>query len=532
MDRDRRLLKRNLSLGAAMAALLLLFGSLLYLFSLRVYDAEASKAVERELAQLQRLATAIRGAFLHYVKDLSLLRELREVREFVERGATAGEPARMAEDLFIRFAAARPEYYQVRIIAASGWEAVRVERRRDGTVRAVPPEGLQYKGDRYYFTEAISLDEGEIYVSELDLNVEHGEIEVPYVPVIRLATPLFDAGGERRALLVINVYAADLLSLLAPGMFVQTDAGYRFSVGPDGGIEVREARADLPGNRGLVRPGVEGGPLLLYRALELAPGRRLIVVKELDLEPTRALYLRLVGTAVGGFAAAIGLASVVTVAHLRRERKLRAVQEAMINALAVLADERDQVTGAHLERVRRYSALLARELRRDPRYRTAITDEFIADIMLAGPLHDIGKVGIPDAILLKPGPLTEEEWRIMKGHVRIGAQILERAIERYGLRDRYLAMAKNICAYHHERYDGTGYLEGLKGEEIPLEARIFAVADAYDAMRSKRPYKDPLPHDEAVRRIVAASGTQFDPAVVEAFLRCEGEFRRVSEAFR
>ncbi len=527
MVRARRLLKRNLYLGATMAALLALFGAVLYLLSARIYEAEITKLLELERARLRRMATAIQGALLHYVKDLALLRDLPEVRALVERGLSSDAGTEGVEALFAQFAAARPEYYQVRLINASGWEVVRVERGRDGRVRVVPPERLQYKGGRYYFTEAMALGEEGIYVSELDLNVEHGRVEVPYVPVIRLASPLSDSTGERRGLLVLNVYAADLLSLLSPGMSVQTGGRYRFGIGPQGEIEVHEARPGLARDRGTVPLGE--GRLLLYQAIDLVPGRRLVVTEEVDLAPARALYLRLSGTVMGSLAVAIGLASALTVAHLRRERKLSRVQEAMVTALALLADERDQVTGNHLERVRRYSVLLARELRRDPRYRAAITDEFIADLALAGPLHDIGKVGIPDAILLKPGPLTEGEWRIMRNHVRIGAQILERAIERYGLRDRYLVMAKNICAYHHERYDGTGYLEGLKGEEIPLEARIFALADAYDAIRSRRPYKGPMSHGEAVRRIVAASGTQFDPAVVEAFLRCEGEFRRISE---
>jgi putative two-component system response regulator len=352
------------------------------------------------------------------------------------------------------------------------------------------------------------------------------------VPVIRLATPLFDAGGEKKGILIINVYAEELLSMLSPQMFVQTEAGFRFAIGPRGEIEVREARAGLMGESGTVRREGAVEQLLLYQTVELQPGRRLVVAKEVDLAPTRALYLRLTGAVIGSLAVAIGLASTITLVHLKRSRKLLEVQEAMIHALALLADERDQVTGDHLERVRQYSALLARELRKDPRYRTAVTEEFIADLLLAGPLHDIGKVGIPDAILLKQGPLTEEEWRVMKDHVRIGAQILEHAITKYGLKDRYLIMAKNICAYHHERYDGSGYLEGLKGEEIPLEARIFALADAYDAMRSKRPYKDPLPHEEAVRRVKQGSGRHFDPAVVEAFLRCEKEFRRISEGSR
>ncbi len=531
MPSTRRLVKQNWGLIVAIMALLVLFGSLLYFFSSRAYEAEVAQAIELEREDLQRVSTAIQGYFHHFTKDLVLLLNLPEVAEFVEEGFSAGNPAVQVEQLFARFAAPRPEYYQVRIIAASGWEVVRVDRKKDRTVLVVPPSELQYKGNRYYFTEAMRLGKGEIYVSPLDLNIEQGVVEVPYVPVLRLASPLFDSTGKKKGILILNVYAMELFTLLSSGMFIQTEEGYRFGLNSQGEIDFREDALPLEGESGIMHLEGSKHELLLYQAVELHPSRRLVVAKKVDHAPMHALYLRMTFGVIVSFAMALGLASVATAIHLKRARKLADVQEAMIHALALLAEERDQETANHLERVRRYSVLLARELRKDPRYRVVITEEFIADLLLAGPLHDIGKVGIPDAVLLKPGPLTDEEWRVMKNHVRIGAQILGRAIERYGLKDQYLIMARNICAYHHERYDGTGYLDGLKGEEIPLEARIFALADAYDAIRSKRPYKGPLSHEEAVKRIKDAAGRHFDPQVVEAFLRCEEEFRRISESF-
>jgi len=136
-------------------------------------------------------------------------------------------------------------------------------------------------------------------------------------------------------------------------------------------------------------------------------------------------------------------------------------------------------------------------------------------------LHDIGKVAIPDAILLKNGKLTDIEFDEMKKHVLTGQNVLRETIEKYHLTESFLEMGMNICAYHHEKFNGKGYPEGLGGEEIPLEARIFALCDAYDAIRSKRSYKEGLSHLEAMNRIVADKNQHFDPEVVEAFLECE-----------
>ncbi len=205
-------------------------------------------------------------------------------------------------------------------------------------------------------------------------------------------------------------------------------------------------------------------------------------------------------------------------------------RDVTIFALARLAESRDPDTGAHLERVQAYSRLLAQQLVTRPAFQNNIDAEFIRLIFLTSPLHDIGKVGVPDSVLLKQGALTPDEFEIMKAHTLIGAETLQDALERFP-GARYLEMARDIAATHHEHYDGKGYPRGLRGDEIPLCGRIVAVADAYDALTSKRVYKARMSHSSAKQRIVAASGTQFDPEVVAAFLRRQEDFMAVSKRF-
>ncbi len=193
------------------------------------------------------------------------------------------------------------------------------------------------------------------------------------------------------------------------------------------------------------------------------------------------------------------------------------IKDATIFAMAKLAEHKDPETGKHLERTRRNSRLLAQALGEGK--------EFIENIHRAGPLHDIGKVGIPDHILKKPGKLTKKEYEEMKKHTLIGGETIDSIIDEFGVSRGYLIFARDIAKHHHEKYDGTGYPYGLKGEDIPLAARIFALTDAYDAIVSKRVYKDALPHEEAVRRIKADAGTHFDPHIVKTFLKVHQEFQ-------
>jgi putative two-component system response regulator len=198
-------------------------------------------------------------------------------------------------------------------------------------------------------------------------------------------------------------------------------------------------------------------------------------------------------------------------------------------ALAQLADSRDPETGEHLLRMRAYAQLLAERLSRTGPYVRTIGRQFLADFYRSTPLHDIGKVGIPDQILLKPGALTYDEFEIMKQHTVIGAEALEKAAKQSRFGD-FLKMAAVIARSHHEKFNGTGYPDGLCGDEIPLCARITTVADVFDALTSSRVYKEAMPCEEACALIVSQSGQQFDPAVIAAFVACYDEFVRVKAA--
>lgn len=251
-------------------------------------------------------------------------------------------------------------------------------------------------------------------------------------------------------------------------------------------------------------------------------------------------YLR---TVVAG-AATLGLTVLVTLLIMRRyesqiernnaqleEEVRRQVQastqrlHAIIFGLAKLADFRDSDTGDHLDRICAYSASLARELAPE---NPEITRAWIEHLKLAASLHDIGKVGVPDAVLLKPGGLTQEERQVIEQHPIFGADTLMAVRRRLG-DSPLLDLSIEIALQHHERWDGSGYPFGLGGEQISLSARIVAVADVYDALRSARVYKPAWTHDQAVRAVCEGSGSQFDPAVVRAFLRIETEFAAIAE---
>jgi len=199
-----------------------------------------------------------------------------------------------------------------------------------------------------------------------------------------------------------------------------------------------------------------------------------------------------------------------------------------IFAMARLAESRDPETGAHLERIRDYSRLLAQYLLDTGHAPDVLNPEFVRLIFLTSPLHDIGKVGVPDAVLLKPGRLNDHEFEIMKTHTFLGAETLGAALRKYP-GAKYLVMARDIALSHHERYDGTGYPLHLAGDQIPLCGQIVAMADVYDALTSKRVYKPAFSHDIARSMILEASGKHFDPRLVQALIDLEEQFVAVQE---
>ncbi len=217
-------------------------------------------------------------------------------------------------------------------------------------------------------------------------------------------------------------------------------------------------------------------------------------------------------------------------AAMRQARELSMAQDCALTGLAAVADTRDPDTGQHIVRTRYYVQALAEQLATHPKFRGELSPGQLESMAKSAPLHDIGKVGIPDAILLKPGRLTDDEFRTMRRHASIGQLALERAGRFPGadLKHSFLRFGGQMALSHHERWDGTGYPQRLTGDAIPISARLMALADAYDAIRSKRSYKDAMSHEEAVARIREASGTQFDPDVVRAFLEIEHVFADIA----
>jgi putative two-component system response regulator len=214
-----------------------------------------------------------------------------------------------------------------------------------------------------------------------------------------------------------------------------------------------------------------------------------------------------------------------------RTRQLSAIQDVTIMALASLAETRDNETGNHIRRTQHFVKLLATTLACRPSYQEVLTPDVVERLYKSAPLHDIGKVGIPDHILLKPGRLTDAEFAIMKGHAALGLQAIQSAETELGTPIEFLSMAKEIAYGHHEKWDGSGYPRGVAGLDIPLSARLMAIADVYDALISRRVYKEALSHEAAVAVIRDGRGTHFDPDLLDAFLTVQSDMRRIADRF-
>jgi putative two-component system response regulator len=212
----------------------------------------------------------------------------------------------------------------------------------------------------------------------------------------------------------------------------------------------------------------------------------------------------------------------------KRTAELSAVQDVTIMAMASLAETRDSDTGNHIRRTQYYVKVLAEKLSTHPRFRSYLTTSAIDTLFKSAPLHDIGKVGIPERILLKPGKFTPEEFEIMKSHTTLGRDAIVRAEQQLNLKVDFLNCAKEIAYFHQEKWDGSGYPTGASGDAIPISARLMALADVYDALISRRVYKEGMPHEKAAAIIVEGRGTHFDPDMVDAFVDLQDVFRAIA----
>lgn len=217
---------------------------------------------------------------------------------------------------------------------------------------------------------------------------------------------------------------------------------------------------------------------------------------------------------------------------MKQANTITNMQNGLLMVIAEMVESRDKGTGSHIKKTKAYVEIIIREMKKRGIYQDMITEKFAYNTINAAPLHDVGKIHIPDRILLGTGKLTDEEYEIMKTHTTHGAKIIQYAIDKIGGEEvGYLQEAKNVAEFHHEKWNGEGYPTGLKGEEIPLSARIMAVADVFDAIVSHRSYKEPIPFDEAITIMRGHSGSYFDPLILEAFLGAEEEMKKVAEEF-
>jgi len=215
----------------------------------------------------------------------------------------------------------------------------------------------------------------------------------------------------------------------------------------------------------------------------------------------------------------------------KRTKELAAIQDVTILAMASLAETRDNDTGNHIRRTQHYLRILANHLKTHARFKDFLTDHVIDMLFKSAPLHDIGKVGIPDRILLKPGRFEPHEFEIMKTHCKLGRDSIQHAENQLGLEVEFLKYAKEIAYSHQEKWDGSGYPEGLAGDSIPISARLMAVADVYDALISRRVYKEGMPHEKAVSIIAQGRGSHFDPDITDAFLVLADQFQEVAKRY-
>ncbi len=244
--------------------------------------------------------------------------------------------------------------------------------------------------------------------------------------------------------------------------------------------------------------------------LELSRGRRRLRERNIELEDLVAERSR---------------------ALLYEKQQVIAAQGATITALCTLAEMRDNETGNHIRRTQNYVRVLAQSLRRYPRFSADLSDDTIELLFKTAPLHDIGKVAIPDAILRKPGSLTADEWVVMKRHAEYGRDALAQAEGELGETAGFLRYAREIAFGHHEKWDGSGYPQGIAGDAIPFSARLMAAADVYDALISKRVYKPAYPHEQAVSMIFEGRGTHFDPDIADALIYVAEDFREIASKY-
>lgn len=481
----------------------------------------------RARSEISHAGEVVKIFFSGLEHDLFFLRNRKTIKNYADSDFKSVAYKKKAHDALLEYERSYKYIYRIEIADRSGNKMLGTDDMKTGPA-APAHAGHGKKEEKKRFSGNNSeLREGQAYISIITADTKGTLLSSP---VGRIVTPVYGSDGDEKGFLVVEMNLSSVFDLLPPGMFIQNNEGYSLYKETNGTVGFRKSNHSFSGKKGeLVLPD---GKTVYYTSIEVFPGENLIITMDETADEQRLFIVKLVLAALFIFALYFCLILAVSYMNIKNHRALEATQKAIIFSLVNLVEFRDPETGYHLERTRNYGLILAGQLSRNEKHKKTITDKFIENLYNASPLHDIGKVGIRDSVLLKAGRLTDSEFAEMKEHVIIGRDILHKVTENLKHNEHFLLMSRNIAAYHHEKFDGTGYPEQLKGDRIPLEARIYALCDAYDAIRAKRPYKEPSSHKEAVAKISSESGRHFDPDIVDAFMKCDGEFNEIYETYK
>lgn len=518
-----KIFKQSKAFISIILLLLLVVGTIVYMTVLQVYDLEMKLQDKNEKAELQIAKEVVEVYFSKLGEQLLFLKDLDITKQFArtnfKSNSLNNEIQRSFKDLLSKF----EDISHVSIIDPSGNEITSIISKNYLLASPGPDSGQLRKEYKSLYKDSMKLDNGKIYVSTV-----HMDLEDKYSPYMYLSVPLFDAGGGKNGILAFTVYIPNIFKNISHEIYIITgeNEGMIVSLKHDGAAELEKADNLFRGNQGNVRSST--GMNIYYLAADLLSSRSLLLGKKHDIESFKSSLVNL--ALIPGVLIFLMVFLIILVAYfnMSRHKEVVMTQKTLIHSLANLTEWRDNSTGCHLKRTAKYAVALSRFLQKKGKFKKIITNSFIDDISDASPLHDIGKVGIRDDILLKPGKLTNEEYEQMKKHVDIGKDVLDKDISEFKNNQTFIIMSRNICAYHHEKYNGNGYA-GLKGNDIPLEARIFAICDVYDAIRAVRPYEPEVSHEEAVERIRKDRGTHFDPDILDAFIECSDQFLEISK---
>ena len=517
----RKLIRQNLVYLLVMLLLLVVFGISLYFGTRQVYDDEELWRSQKTMTEVSSGKTNISNYFSDLQQDLDFILMLPDLKAYFAKDF---DPLKRSgvEQVLTGFLEGK-QSYQMTVTNLSGAEMLKIDSVTKRTLSW--PNGLSNSGiHRGLFEKAVALEKGQIALSPIYFATEKEGSNTTKRVLMTLALPIFNDRAVKVGVIFIDLDLINVFEILPNNqLFIQTDNGTDiFFDQKVGTFNVKNLGYALTNNSGWYP--VSDLEMIHYSRVKIFADQSFILA-EYHQFPLLKVTLGKLSYLFGAlFLIFLSLVMYSILTNFSVLKKTINTQKAIVFSLATLAEGRDPETGKHLERSRDYAVILAQQLSTHKKYKKVITRDFLDNLYYAATLHDIGKVAIPDAILLKEGKLTDVEYDEMKKHVFTGQNVLRETIEKYHLTESFLEMGMNICAYHHEKFNGKGYPEGLMDEKIPLEARIFALCDAYDAIRSKRSYKEGLTHQEAMNRIVADKNQHFDPDVVEAFLECEENF--------